>query len=640
MSGSLQFKLEKISKSFREHLSELINFLSDSPTDELKIIKDKLEAELDSALGKSFFSVALIGQYSAGKSTIISALTGRSDIFIDSDVATSETRFYDWNGIKLIDTPGLWADHDDHDSITYKAIEQADLLVFCLTHSLFDKTTVNNFKKLAYDKGYANKIMLVVNKMSKESGAEEDKIANYLETLRTSLHPHDVEEFPLCFIDAQDYREGKEEQDNLLIEASRFQTFIDTLNNFVHDKADVARFDPPVRITIGWVEKAKTSSIRKSPNDRAFLQVLYEVERMVENQRSRLRVDSDALVTKATRDLIGIGDDLVSSISAENKHWEEKTKSEIGERIKEVYEYLEVELLKVFMTSVQQLENGIKDLRNGDLVQELLRVEQAPQAVSIGKPSNAGIQISNLLQALEKRPGVLFAGAFLSEVVEYSAINKETWSQLKEANQALNQAFLALMQHPVGPEHAAAVETLRQAQQHYSNVNPFHWDLFLSREGAEGSILETFVSNVGNLGSDLGLHLDFLDSVTMTQILGDIGHCLSPALTLLAVHSQFQKMEREKQKENQMAEMRVSTRRKFRAMSNDLKKKAAKKRSKLEHDIHDSLVQQINQLRLKREREVAESEGLFVRLREFREVFENIRVSLDSLLSSSELSTR
>jgi hypothetical protein len=70
---------------------------------------------------------------------------------------------------------------------------------------LFDSTTVENFKKLAYDKGYRWKMMLVVNKMSDEAGEESEKIANYRHSLAEALKPYSLDEFPVCFIDAKDY---------------------------------------------------------------------------------------------------------------------------------------------------------------------------------------------------------------------------------------------------------------------------------------------------------------------------------------------------------------------------------------------------------------------------------------------------
>ena len=47
-------------------------------------------------------SIAFVGQYSAGKSTILKALTGNADIVTDSDISTSEVMCYPWNSNILL----------------------------------------------------------------------------------------------------------------------------------------------------------------------------------------------------------------------------------------------------------------------------------------------------------------------------------------------------------------------------------------------------------------------------------------------------------------------------------------------------------------------------------------------------------
>ena len=61
--------------------------------------QELLEKNVNKKLNESKLRVAFIGQYSAGKSTIISALTGVKDIKIDSDVATDSTQDYSWNKV-------------------------------------------------------------------------------------------------------------------------------------------------------------------------------------------------------------------------------------------------------------------------------------------------------------------------------------------------------------------------------------------------------------------------------------------------------------------------------------------------------------------------------------------------------------
>ncbi len=83
--------------------------------------------------------VVFAGQYSAGKLTIIKALTGREDIAIGAGITTEKSHTYDWDGLKVVDTPGVHTElRPDHDEVTYRAIADADLLVFVVTNEMFD----------------------------------------------------------------------------------------------------------------------------------------------------------------------------------------------------------------------------------------------------------------------------------------------------------------------------------------------------------------------------------------------------------------------------------------------------------------------------------------------------------------------
>ncbi len=283
------FKAAALAANFKATLTKFNYFLLRADKPEIVIIRQKMQEELDKHHQQGFLTVVFVGQYSAGKSTIISALTGRRDIHIGADITTDKTSNYDWNGIKLIDTPGLFTDRNDHDEITYDAIRQADLLVFSLTYMLFDSITAENFKKLAYELGYRWKIMLVVNKMSDGAGEEEELIANYRHSMVSALEPYNLDEFSLCFIDAKDYCEGVDEKDEFLTEISRFQTLIDSLNSFVQHRGFFARFDTPVRIALSYVDEAQLSLTRDSNEDSAFFELLNRLSRTVWQERDRLR---------------------------------------------------------------------------------------------------------------------------------------------------------------------------------------------------------------------------------------------------------------------------------------------------------------------------------------------------------------
>ena len=108
-------------------------------------------ARLTEIDAESKLKIAFVGQHNAGKSTIVSALTNDASIKISSNVETDTTTAYRWGDVYLYDTPGLRAGvKDEHDASALEAIKEADLLVFCITSSLFDDVAIKDFVNLAY----------------------------------------------------------------------------------------------------------------------------------------------------------------------------------------------------------------------------------------------------------------------------------------------------------------------------------------------------------------------------------------------------------------------------------------------------------------------------------------------------------
>ena len=63
---------------------------------------DSLTSALKDIKSEDKICLSFVGQYSAGKSTIIKALTNNSEILIDSDIATSKVTPYEWGSILLM----------------------------------------------------------------------------------------------------------------------------------------------------------------------------------------------------------------------------------------------------------------------------------------------------------------------------------------------------------------------------------------------------------------------------------------------------------------------------------------------------------------------------------------------------------
>lgn len=441
-----EFKVAAFGAKFDATCAILTKLLAEGNTQELTALCKQLHQDLKKYRDDGLLKVAFVGAYNAGKSTEIAALTGLRDdgtpnslIKIGSDVTTGKCTEYDWNGIKIIDTPGLWTGRQDHDEITYDAIKKADLLVFCLTHNLFDDFTVTNFKKLAYEEKYAWKMMLIVNKMSEEAGEEAEKIANYRQSLTAALEPSSLDEFPICFIDAKDYYEGIDAKDFFLIEVSRFQTFIDELNVFVNARGDKAKFDTPVRIALGCVNDAQLSYIRNlnSAQDEAFLELFRRLSRTVEKERYRLRTKIQKIAQEQSAQIIQQGIYLSQGVGTDNFISLEK---QAISNIKKCYEQAQFQVQEEFDDTIKSLKEQLENELKSDLYRtiEASVVSKTSLSVPVVNPK------SNLLAAVE---GITVTCAFSAgQILRDKAINEATKNTMIETNEAVKKAHQSLEQ--------------------------------------------------------------------------------------------------------------------------------------------------------------------------------------------------
>ena len=240
------------------------------------IVENKLELDIGDlenvvAGAERKVKVVLAGQYSAGKSSIIKMLTGNKEIAIGEAITTQISTVYQWNGVEIMDTPGIATGYrPDHDAIAKQAISQADLLLFVITNEGFDSLLVECFRKLAYElpdiksgqqkgMGKLPEMMLVFNKMDRFGNTQENHQI-LLEDVYTSLDMDADCQLPICFLSAESYLDSLEEDDEEtrqeLLERSGYDSFVATLNNFISAKGIIGRQIAPVQLAEGMLQDA------------------------------------------------------------------------------------------------------------------------------------------------------------------------------------------------------------------------------------------------------------------------------------------------------------------------------------------------------------------------------------------------
>lgn len=262
------------------------------------------------------------GQYSAGKSSIIKMLTGRSNIVIGAGITTKQVHKYIWNGIEVVDTPGIHTElRPDHDEMSYDAIASADMLVFVVSNELFDSYMGTHFRKIAIDKDKAGEMILVVNKMERTAeGNTRDQQDIIREDLKTVLEPYTSEQLHLSFLDAKSYLESIDERfvnpelADELVTQSGYSQFIDTLNQFVEEKRISSKLTTELYIIDDQLEKAikelqpKSSDVDIDALEESFMQQRH----LLIEARGRIQQEVKDIYTKAASQIRDIGLDAAN----------------------------------------------------------------------------------------------------------------------------------------------------------------------------------------------------------------------------------------------------------------------------------------------------------------------------------------
>lgn len=370
-----------------------------------------LKTNYEDVKGEDKISLAFVGQYSAGKSTIIKALTGNNSILIDSDIATSEVKSYNWGNVMITDTPGLnTKEHKEHDVLTMEAIKKADLLIYCITSDLFREVTRDDFKKLA--ESYKTKMFLVINKMSKESGEYEELVKNYKDSINKTIAPeYSLADFYHFFFDAADYIEGRDEKDSDFIEDSHFEDFIASLNKFVELKGLTGKMLTPLLILQGAIEKTSIE-IEDDEHIKEGKQLIHKICKLIEDRKRSYIKACNSEIQKVSNKFIQKGNEISMKIGDKNFQFndnefqtfseplQEKLCNSIADYFEKYAQEVDIEVQKVmeseqathfFIEDKKRLEHSIEGQK--DSVEIFSTMEDGIGKVTV----NAAPRISSLI---------------------------------------------------------------------------------------------------------------------------------------------------------------------------------------------------------------------------------------------------
>lgn len=323
--------------------------------------------------------IVFVGQYSAGKSSIIKALTGLDEIKVGAGITTQKQQSYDWNGIEIYDTPGIQTGiRPDHDEITYKMIAEANLIVFVVTNELFDSQLSENFKKLAIDSDKGHEMMLVVNKMDRHScGNSLDAhkiISNDLE--RVLEPPFTPENLYITFLDLDSYNKSlvadDEEERDYFYKKSGYDSFIDNLNKFVSEKKLVSEYTKYLYELQHVLEEAIKLIPTEDKDVEAIILNYQKKKNALTDFKRNIKNKSKNVIAKTELEIKEIGRNLANELSSatDPQIYNEQLK-EVSERINNRINALSEDLQNILYQENNDYNLQIDEIMNLEITKVL-----------------------------------------------------------------------------------------------------------------------------------------------------------------------------------------------------------------------------------------------------------------------------
>lgn len=420
---------------------ETIKILESYQDDKIKALLVDFQKFFKDYQLQTKLTIAFIGQYNAGKSTLIKALTGDPTVKISADVCTDFITEYPWHDVLLVDTPGIYAGKTEHDEITLDRISRCDLLVFMVSNELFNPQGGEFFKKVC-EMQRVGQMLLVVNKMSR-GGDPKYLIKSILEVIEP-YHPND---FYTCFIDANSYLDAQLEQDQeekeFLIDDSKFDTFLSSLEKLIDRNKLSAKLATPLHRAVDTLDQARNLLSTDDPTTRNLLELLRRKVLKFKASQTRFQNDYQSRLNDFEHEVIMLGDTVASKVDGQH------TEDDINNEIHKAEQQIEIlsrnttqRIQSDLEEQLQNLQTDLEELMQSPLGRSLTE-EIAISSSGVPKGNNYGVNFSTETSEffknspdLLKSVGVLASGVsrdLVYNIGKFIGIKFKPWGAINGA---------------------------------------------------------------------------------------------------------------------------------------------------------------------------------------------------------------
>ncbi|MBW4599106.1 MAG: 50S ribosome-binding GTPase [Calothrix sp. FI2-JRJ7] len=377
-------------KEVAKQLEAIKQSLEEEIVKKIESVRESLNAK-QRAL--NYFSIAFMGKTKAGKSTLHAIMTGEGwdAIGVGKQRTTRSNRVYEWNNLRIIDTPGIGApDGKTDEEIAQSVISESDVICYVVTN---DSIQESEFKFLRLLKENAKPLIILLNvhknfRDSRRGPYELEKFINnpdklfaydgssglggHIERIRRYARQHYGNDYfeiiPVMLLAAQlscepQHQHHKDE----LFNASRMQNFYEGIRLSLIEYGAISRSQTLLGSTVIDIEAPCQLVKKHSENCKTLTNTLKNKREAIRNniQKSAndacesLKYQIESVFQDALNAIPSFAEDYWNHSESSLQHgWEQKLKNiRFKERLGTAYQ-------EVITTFGKQVEEYLKEVGN------------------------------------------------------------------------------------------------------------------------------------------------------------------------------------------------------------------------------------------------------------------------------------
>ena len=351
--------------------------------------------------------IMVYGIYNAGKSSILNELMGEDKAKVEDVPTTDSVDYYDWQGYKIADTPGIFAPIE-HEEVTEAHLKKADIVLFVMS-TTGSNEKAENYQRMKAIADAGKKIIIVLNDKNGDLGRRDDVIQTIKQKVDTNMRQVGIdnvdEKYCIVTVNAARAKKGRVENKAALVAKSGLYELRDVIlselkrtTSFDILRGGIRQIENILEEFIQSLEARENSALVKKMN-----QVLETFNRQKISMRRQINtyIDTQAEILGETLPQIiwsnrGSQSQLDGIISQEINRLNGKVQHEIQRQLQDAADVLSLELKSFAEIKIDAQSIDAESFKNilGQL--ESVNKSASTEIVAVEPEKNSGADMSTL----------------------------------------------------------------------------------------------------------------------------------------------------------------------------------------------------------------------------------------------------